>query len=336
MGPEPKDEPTLAQLKVFVTVARCESVTQAAQELSYANLSSVIYHIRSLERAYGVELFIRGKKRMQLTEAGRILYNVAVEVLRKLDDAGAEIAQRRRLIGKFAFGGPITTLALMRAVCSYLSTSLGIGQAFLEPKITVYWSSREAEAALSAGELEAAILPATNDYDEERLDILPFEEEEFVVICREANLHDELTITREELAQQVLLVPAENLEARAILEKLVTQAGLRFQSTKETLSLTEIREGVVLGRGIAILAASTAHDQFRDRSARFMRLEGTELYRKLVVARLKDKEPSRGFRTFLSALAHVLIGRHCFPSVSEAGDGVKSCRDEAEKALVKL
>jgi len=71
----------LKQLEVFVAAAEYNSFTKAA-EMLYLSQSTVSAHIRGLEDALGVTLFLRSaKKKIELTEAGKRCYGPAKEIL---------------------------------------------------------------------------------------------------------------------------------------------------------------------------------------------------------------------------------------------------------------
>ena len=73
--------PPLASVRVFEAAARHENFTLAAAELGMTQ-AAVSYQIRLLEERLGVPLFLRSKRRVTLTEAGR---RVAAPVSAALD-----------------------------------------------------------------------------------------------------------------------------------------------------------------------------------------------------------------------------------------------------------
>jgi DNA-binding transcriptional LysR family regulator len=76
---------TLDQLHVFIAVAERQHVTRAAEHL-HISQPSVSAAVRALEDRYGVALFHRVGRRIELTEAGRIF----------LDEARVLVAQAER------------------------------------------------------------------------------------------------------------------------------------------------------------------------------------------------------------------------------------------------
>ena len=80
---------TLEQLRIFVAVAECEHVTRAAEALRLTQ-SAVSAAIAALESRYGVTLFDRVGRRIELNEVGRMFLGEARAVLARA--ATAELA----------------------------------------------------------------------------------------------------------------------------------------------------------------------------------------------------------------------------------------------------
>lgn len=74
------------QLRCFLMVADKLNFTKAAQAL-YFSVPTVTHHIQNLESELGTQLFVRGKKGVRLTEAGRNFYPSAADILSRLDTA---------------------------------------------------------------------------------------------------------------------------------------------------------------------------------------------------------------------------------------------------------
>lgn len=69
------------QLEAFLWVAELQSFTKAARQL-YMSQPAVSFQIKALEEGLQVALFQRGDKKVILTEAGRLLYPEAKQMLR--------------------------------------------------------------------------------------------------------------------------------------------------------------------------------------------------------------------------------------------------------------
>jgi LysR family transcriptional regulator, benzoate and cis,cis-muconate-responsive activator of ben and cat genes len=84
----------LRQLRYFLTVAKEQNFTRAAEKLHIAQ-PPLSRQIQQLEEELGVTLFERGSRPVRLTDAGRVLFNQAVHVLESVDEIKG-MAQRLR------------------------------------------------------------------------------------------------------------------------------------------------------------------------------------------------------------------------------------------------
>lgn len=76
---------TLDQLRYFQAVCKYDGVGRAAEVLNISQ-PSVSNAIANLEKEFGVELFTRQRKRLLLTEEGRIMSELAEKLLLQTDD----------------------------------------------------------------------------------------------------------------------------------------------------------------------------------------------------------------------------------------------------------
>jgi len=75
----------LYQLRSFIAVAGENHLTRAAEKLNTSQ-PSVSAHIKALEEEFGLPLFIRTAKGMQLTAAGKLLCAKAEKILQDVDE----------------------------------------------------------------------------------------------------------------------------------------------------------------------------------------------------------------------------------------------------------
>lgn len=83
----------LSTLRVFIAAAEEKNFSSAAKRL-HLSQSAVSQNIQSMERAYGVDLFIRHGRMVELSEAGQTILPMARDVLRAarlLEDGFQEI-----------------------------------------------------------------------------------------------------------------------------------------------------------------------------------------------------------------------------------------------------
>ena len=88
---------TLAQMQQFQAVCQCGSIGKAAKNL-FISQPSISNSIRNLENELDVQLFIRDKNRLILTNEGTIFYNKICDILASVDSLSTEIRQSQPLI----------------------------------------------------------------------------------------------------------------------------------------------------------------------------------------------------------------------------------------------
>jgi DNA-binding transcriptional LysR family regulator len=99
---------TLRQLEVFKTVATTGNVTQAAKELCLSQ-SAASMALAELERQLNQPLFDRHHKRLLLNERGRALLPKSIDILSRIDDIEALLANDGRdMLGDLRIGASST------------------------------------------------------------------------------------------------------------------------------------------------------------------------------------------------------------------------------------
>lgn len=91
-------------LKYFLTVAREENITKAS-EILHITQPTLSRQLLKLEEDLGVQLFIRGKKGIALTDEGMLFRRRAEEIAELADKAERELTEREQLIdGEISIG----------------------------------------------------------------------------------------------------------------------------------------------------------------------------------------------------------------------------------------
>ena len=84
----------LRTLHYFTVVAQELNITRAAEKLNMSQ-PPLSNQIKALEEELGVQLFIRGKRHLELTEEGGLLLRRAVQIQELADTTRQEIASLR-------------------------------------------------------------------------------------------------------------------------------------------------------------------------------------------------------------------------------------------------
>jgi DNA-binding transcriptional LysR family regulator len=140
------------RLRIFCEVARRRSFSDAADLLSYTQ-SAVSQNIAALEREFGVGLFDRTTRRVELTDAGHALLGHAEDILARVAEAESELLAyagvetgRLRLVCFPTAGATLMPVAIATYRISHPGVELSLLEA--EPD-TALRMLREGEADLA-------------------------------------------------------------------------------------------------------------------------------------------------------------------------------------------
>ncbi len=112
----------LRVLRYFIAVAKEKNITNAAASL-HLTQPTLSRQMIDLEKEFGKKLFIRSKRKLELTEAGEVLYRRAEEILALTVKAQNEISTVSDNIGGNIYIGSAETKAsvqLQRPLKNYV------------------------------------------------------------------------------------------------------------------------------------------------------------------------------------------------------------------------
>lgn len=146
--------PPLPSVRVFEAAARHENFTLAAAELGMTQ-AAVSYQIRLLEERLGVPLFVRSKRRVTLSEAGRRLAPVVSDAFDRLSEGFSGLVDADESV-----------LAISTAqtfASNWLAPRLG-GFQMARPELAVRLLTSNAMADFARDEVDVAIRMGTGPW----------------------------------------------------------------------------------------------------------------------------------------------------------------------------
>ena len=211
-------------LKYFLTVAREESISRAAEVL-HITQPTLSRQLAQLEEETGVRLFRRGARRIELTNEGRLLRRRAEEIVELVERTAAELPrQTRELEGTVAVGcGEVAGAEILTRLCG----------TFLErhPKVTfdLYTASADVvKERMERGLIDVGLL--LEPVDLERFDFIRLPVRvRFVALMRPDDpLAAKDSVTPDDLADLPLVLPRRlNVQS-----ELASWFGGRFDSLR--------------------------------------------------------------------------------------------------------
>ena len=202
----------LRELRYFVVTAEELNITRAAERLNMSQ-PPLSNQIKGLEAELGVQLFIRGKRRLQLTDAGSLLYRRAQQILELSEQTEQEMHSLQGLSG-------CISISLVEGRAPYLLSRWIAGFRAEYPQVVFrLWNGGGDEVLerLRRGISDLALVAAP--YDTEHLQGFSVSREPWVAIFSKnhpfAQEEGEFLPLRK-LADQPLIIPSRHSRIDAI------------------------------------------------------------------------------------------------------------------------
>ena len=190
-------------LKYFLTVAREESISRAAEVL-HLTQPTLSRQLAQLEEETGVQLFKRGARKITLTNEGMLLRRRAEEIVDLVERTAAELPlQQKELEGTVTLGsGEISGIDMLAQLCGSFRKQ--------HPKVMFDLYSATADVVkerMERGLIDVGLL--LEPIDKEKFEYVRLEtKEKFVVLMRPDDpLAEKEFLTKEDLAHLPLILP---------------------------------------------------------------------------------------------------------------------------------
>lgn len=198
--------------RMFYETARFSSFSTAAQHL-YISQSAISQCIHQLESELGVQLFIRTRRGVSLTNEGKLLFSKVENAINSIEQGEKQLERLRHLESgeiTIAAGDTITTHFLLKYLEEFHA---------LYPDIRIEMANSYSSQLLSlvkAGKADLAFINMPLDDDE--LEIEPCFEINDVFVCG-PNFEQNTSYSWDEIADLPLILLEKNSSSRRFLDK---------------------------------------------------------------------------------------------------------------------
>ncbi len=283
----------MTQLRYFVTIARLENISQAA-ELLHLSQSSLSKSLASLEEELGLPLFHRNGRRLTLNPAGERLLEFSTMALRELDYAVDDMrllsagAETRIRIGAAGMSD-----SLAECLAAFREISPGA-----EFELT---GSIERTERLDINEFDMLIYPAERKYG--KLTGYPLYEERYLLAAAARHpLAAKPALRPKALDGQDVVFLRGGHAAEEYPFQICGALALRFRSVSFTDSREFQRQMIADGLCVGFAPASCAAFYRGGGDIRLIPIQDKRFSRQMMVCFRKEKTLSpyvRGFRDFV-------------------------------------
>lgn len=262
---------TLHQLRIFAAVAGRRSFARGADDISLSQ-PTVSDQIRLLETQVGARLLDRspGRKRVELTEAGRVLIRTYDEFSRALDRASRDLDALRSVEGgAVAFGADLTYGAYVfpRVFAAFRRS---------HPSITVHFELDRRQHLLenvARRRLDLAVLWSPIPDVEFLSESLGWCE---VVLVGPPGhrLAGVSPAPFREWAREALILPDRSTAVRQLVERMAIERSVAFNTMVEVSDVDARKQAIGGGLGIGPMSAYSVAEGIASRRFSLLNVEG--------------------------------------------------------------
>jgi DNA-binding transcriptional LysR family regulator len=284
-------------LRVFVTVAELRSFSRAAAIL-HISQPAVTLQIKNLENEFGMKLIHRTTKRVELTQAGKIVYDRAVNILRMYDETKQEVMMLRNVIsGKLKIGASFTIgeYILPRILAEFAGQYPQV-----ETEVNIANTNMVVHEVRS-GSLDLGLVEG--EVSDEELRAEPYMDDELVFIFPPHHpLAMQHEITVEDLNNQVWILRESGSGTRYHFDRFQKEQGLAAKRCYVFGSSQGVKEAVAEGLGIALLSRWTLLKELAAREIVALPVKDVRILRQFFIISRQDADASKAYQVFKEKL----------------------------------
>lgn len=260
---------TLEDLRIFVAAGEAGSLSALARRLGRTQ-SSISQHVARLEGEFGTALIERGAQGIHLTEAGRILWELALQGLDSLELARERIlALKQGETGALTIttGGTTVRHFLKSAVVRFRAAHPGVNIRFLPAN-----STRRCFELLRLNQADLALATTGESVRGVNTRTLAFQAF-FLLVAAGDPLAKRDRVRLKDLKEIRYLGLSEGTAHRSLLEQAAAAEGVRLEPEVVFDDFDTASVFVELGLGQAIVPAVQAHNLARSSEVRAIPIE---------------------------------------------------------------
>jgi LysR family transcriptional regulator, transcriptional activator of the cysJI operon len=286
-------------MRLFKEIAATGSMSRGASLCSVSQ-SAASQHVQEVERRLGLVLFDRGKRPLELTEAGQLYASFCRDVLRREEELSLALEQLKgavagtlRVASIYSVG--LTEMGRLREEFTALYPDARLQVEYMRPD-RVYDAVRNNEA-----ELGFVSYPESS----REIAAVPWREEEMRVAAAPGHaLAGSPKLAGGDLAGQEFIAFDEDLSIRRETDRFLRAQGAEVRTVMHFDNIQTIKEAVALGSGIGILPVCTMQSEVAQGRLVAIALDPPELVRPVGVIHRRRRKLGRAAQAFLDLLVN--------------------------------
>ena len=285
------------QLRTFRAVAETLNFTKASEQL-FLTQSAVSHQIKALEEEFGVPLFIRGKRGVILTDAGKTALSYAIKILDQTEEMREFVTGREK-----ALAGRVRVAAATQARV-YLFAPLF--EEFMDAHNAVELVFR---TTVSTEQTVEDILNGVADVGfaslavySPNLEVVELFEDELVLIAVEKHaLAQSKEVSIKQLAKERWILFERGSSIRRATDDFFKQKKIEPETALESNDTYFIKIMIEHGLGVSLLPAWAVRDEVKSGELSIVKIKNFNLRRSVAMISIKGQQsaPIRAFTAFI-------------------------------------
>lgn len=285
---------TFRQFKVFESVVRNHSYTNAAKEL-HLTQPAVSMQVKQLEENAGLPLLEQIGKKIYPTTAGKAMYKASVDILSRIGELDNTVEE---LKGEVKGALQVSVVTTSKYFMPQLLGAFLQRYPDVEPKLK--FTNRANVVERLTNNIDDFVVMGQMP-DDEKFDSYPFLEN-IIVIAAPPNhpLAKKKNIELKDLVNERFLSREQGSGTRQVFDRMMEKEGLNTEPYMELGSSEAIKQAVMAGLGVAVLSLYSLKLELDAGKLVLLDVKGFPVRRRWYVVHLKGKKLPLVPQTFLN------------------------------------
>lgn len=288
----------IRHLKIFITVADCGKMREAAEKL-FISQPSVSQAIKEIEDYYGIKLFERLSKKLYITENGRLLLRYARHIVGAFNEMESDLKNSAENIC-LRIGATVTvgTCMLNEIISKFEDENNEVSTKIIVNNTNVI------ENMLLHSDLDIGIVEGK--VDDKDLVKIPIYNDRLVLVAgkkHEFYYKDEIDI--EQLTGQNMIFREEGSGARESFDSILEENNISVNVKWNSTNTEAIKNAVISGQGLGILSALMVENEIKNGTLNIVQIKNIDMLREICIVYHKDKFISDHLKKLIESIKYV-------------------------------
>lgn len=264
----------IEMLKVFCDLADLRSFSRTAEK-HLLSQSAISQQLAQLELAYKSQLINRKKRPIELTKAGRLVYQASKDILDRYEQLRNELNSLEKIkIGRinvaaiFSIGMHTLPDYVKRFMVSYPDVNVHVE----------YYSAARIYELVLAGNVDIGLVAVPKR--DKRLDVYEFEDEPLVLVCSPKHpLSNEQQIDIHRLQFERFITFDKDVPTRAWIDSILERYNVAVRPVMEFDNIETVKRAVEINSGLSILPQTAVLQEIGSGTVRAINFSNEEFIR---------------------------------------------------------